>query len=256
MYASDCRARTHTPHTHKPHTAVWSACQTLTITVILRKPAACVCVCTMWARWLVVHAQTHKSLIVNITAEVKPHCMCVYSRFPIISEPAALMVKQRTTKNSKIWLQNEVAVPLLTCFKSSDSNDRHPWCKSSEYEVISCVVFSSSPPFTYLLNDWSRMSSEGGCSSPWPSEDTLQATVNGWRPEEWMICSCKFSPRVCLHWLLKWAECQTNEVKPNGAQKVKQKLTGSTTTGTTRPDVTVVYCFVHFNYTKLRLRNI
>lgn len=151
MYASDCRARTHTPHTHKPHTAVWSACQTLTITVILRKPAACVCVCTMWARWLVVHAQTHKSLIVNITAEVKPHCMCVYSRFPIISEPAALMVKQRTTKNSKIWLQNEVAVPLLTCFKSSDSNDRHPWCKSSEYEVISCVVFSSSPPFTYLL---------------------------------------------------------------------------------------------------------
>lgn len=111
----------------------------------------CVCVCTMWARWLVVHAQTHKSLIVNITAEVKPHCMCVYSRFPIISEPAALMVKQRTTKNSKIWLQNEVAVPLLTCFKSSDSNDRHPWCKSSEYEVISCVVFSSSPPFTYLL---------------------------------------------------------------------------------------------------------
>lgn len=128
---------------------------------------------------------------------------------------------------------------------------------SMKWSPVWCfLLLLHSPIFWHLLNDWSRMSSEGGCSSPWPSEDTLQATVNGWRTEEWMICSCKFSPRVCLHWLLKWAECQTNEVKPNGAQKVKQKLTGSTTTGTTRPDVTVVYCFVHFNYTKLRLRNI
>lgn len=143
------------PHTHTTYTqTTYSSlvCLSNTDNHSHSQEACSMCVCVQCEQGDLscTHRRT-SHWFVNITAEVKPHCMCVYSRFPIISEPAALMVKQRTTKNSKIWLQNEVAVPLLTCFKSSDSNDRHPWCKSSEYEVISCVVFSSSPPFTYLL---------------------------------------------------------------------------------------------------------